>query len=383
MFRSTQPRPLCFLGTPVAAPRADGSRGAPRATLVVLALVVLPAACGPGHGKPAVVPDAAAEDGAAPPASDARHDTSGALDADVATCRSPGAPIDHLAFSTDGRWLALGLHDGGVLVIELGGVSVGRVRASDRDRPVARIALTEDGSTLAAATDGRVDLFATADGRHLRRFEVAAGANVSLKFSDAPAPLLLAGFAPAVIPADNVLVWRISDGILVASLRGSPLGTFTYADAAVLLLDEARGGFDVVSFGGRQLRRATFPQALARTAFAADGAFLAGVLDAGGPAERLAIMSVADDAFVWRSTEPSRSTRQLLFLENPSRLIQLSDRARVYDHADGRVLTTLPALDQAAVVAVSPDGTSVAAVDASGQVVLVSTTDGTVRPACP
>jgi len=91
-------------------------------------------------------------------------------------------------------------------------------------------------------------------------------------------------------------------------------------------------------------------------------------------------MSVADDQFVWRSSLPTRGTRGLLFLENPSRLVQLADPALVYDHADGNVLLPLPALADVTTAVVAPDGAAVAAVTPGG-VVLVATSDGTTRPA--
>ena len=135
----------------------------------------------------------------------------------------------------------------------------------------------------------------------------------------------------------------------------------------------------MTSFGGRTLREATFPQPLAHTSFAADGAFLAGVVSAGSSEETVATMSVADDAFVWQSAEPSRGTRQLLFLENPSRVVQLGQRALVYDHTDGKVLTSLPALADARLVAAAPDGSALAAVRGNATLVLVSSEDGSER----
>ena len=147
---------------------------------------------------------------------------------------------------------------------------------------------------------------------------------MSLKFSDSPTPLLLAGFDRQANPADNVRVWRAADGILVGLMTGSPHATFTYADEAVLLLDEAARQYEVRSFGGTLRRQAALPMPLAHTAFAADGAYLGGITGAGSDDERVAIMSVADDQFVWRSARATRGTRALLFLENPSRLVQLA-----------------------------------------------------------
>jgi hypothetical protein len=89
---------------------------------------------------------------------------------------------------------------------------------------------------------------------------------------------------------------------------------------------------------------------------------------------------VADDQFVWRSAGATRGTRALLFLENPSRLVQLAAQALVYDHADGSVLLALPPLETAGTAVVSPDGADVAVVTPEG-IVLVSTTDGSARPA--
>jgi hypothetical protein len=163
-------------------------------------------------------------------------------------------------------------------------------------------------------------------------------------------------------------------------MTGSPHATFTYADEAVLLLDEEARRYEVRSFGGMLRRQAALPMPLAHTAFTADGAYLGGITGAGGDDERLAILSVADDQFVWRSTRPTRGTRALLFLENPSRLLQLAAEALLYDHADGSVLLALPALAAVDVAVVAPDGASVAAVTPAG-IVLVSTSDGSTRPA--
>jgi hypothetical protein len=243
-----------------------------------------------------------------------------------------------------------------------------------------RAALVEDGSVLATAAAGVARLWRVSDGRLLHTLPVGNGDPVSLKFSDSPTPLLLAGFDRQANPADNVRVWRAADGILVGLMTGSPHATFTYADEAVLLLDETARQYEVRSFGGTLRRQTALPMPLAHTAFAADGAYLGGITGAGGDDERLAILSVADDQFVWRSTRPTRGTRALLFLENPSRLLQLAAESLVYDHADGRVLLPLPALAAVDVAVVAPDGASVAAVTPAG-IALVSTSDGSTRPA--
>ena len=296
-------------------------------------------------------------------------------------CGPAGASVVQLAYSTDGRWLAAAHTGGTVTVVELATGSAREIGSPGGSPP--RVALTEDGGLLAAAADGTVRLWSVANGELVRDLTVGAGEGVSLKFSDAPAPLLLAAFDRATNSGDNLKIWRIADGILVASLSGSAQATFTYADEAVLLIDEARGGFDVVSFGGRLLRRVTFPRALAKTAFAADGAYLGGIVRADMDSERVAIMSVADDGFVWLSPETNRATRQLLFLENPSRLVQLGERTLVYDQADGMVSSTLPALDTASAAVASPDGETIAALTSRG-IRLVAAREGTVAALpCP
>jgi WD40 repeat protein len=293
---------------------------------------------------------------------------------DAAAC----APIGQLAYSTDGRWLAAAQGDGTVRVFELTGSAVRRL-------PVAatqpRIALTEDGSLLAVAAEGAVKLWSVAEGTVARTLASGTGAAVSVKMSDSPTPNLLVALQGA---AENVKVWRVSDGILVGLASGAPLATFTHADEAVLMLDEAAATFEVVSFGARLLRHVPLPQPLAHPAFAADGAYLGGVTGAGSD-ERLAIMAVGDDAFTWQSAERTRGTRQLVFLENPSRIVQLGERALLYDHGDGRVLMALPALDRASLAVAAPDGSAIAAV-VDGRIIIVSTSDGTERPGpkiCP
>jgi hypothetical protein len=194
--------------------------------------------------------------------------------------------------------------------------------------------------------------------------------------SDSPTPNLLATFEA---PADNVKIWRVADGILVGLASGAPLATFTHADEAVLLLDEKAGRFQIVSFGGRLLRQASLSQPLARTAFAADGAYIGGVTGGGTDGEQLAIMAVDEDAFTWRAMERTRGTRGLVFVENPSRIVQLGERALLYDHGDGKVLMPLPALDGARLAVAAPDGSAIAAVVGEA-IVLVSTSDGAARP---
>ena len=289
---------------------------------------------------------------------------------------TPGTAIVALAFSSDGRWLAVAQADGCVSAVELAATTRRQLRVGGSD---PHIALTEDGSRLAVAAEGSVTVWSLALGRRERQLGAGLGQNLSLKLSDAPEPFLLAGFDSAG-GGDNLKIWRLSDNVLIGSLAGSPRATFTFADEAVLLLSEADRAYQVASFSGRILRQAMFPQPLGRTAFAADGAFLAGVIGAGTDQERIAIMSVADDAFVWQSTEPNRGTRQLLFLENPSRVVQLGDRVIVYDHADGKALTALPALTTARLAVASPDGGAIAAVGGNGTVVMVSSEDGRERP---
>jgi hypothetical protein len=291
----------------------------------------------------------------------------------------PGGTITQLAPSTDGKRLALAHANGRVTVVEPGGPIVGRLAVAASGAGL-RVALTEAGDTLAAAAAGAVKLWRVADGKLLHELPVGAGDPVSLKFQDSPTPLLLAGFDRQANPTDNLKIWRASDGVLAGILTGSPQATFTYADAAVLLLDPAAGEYQVRSFGDRVLRQTPLPMPLGHTAFAADGAYLGGVTGAGSDDERVAIMSVADDQFVWRAAQPTRGTRALLFLENPSRVLQLADQARIYDSEAGQVLLTIPALVTAAVAAVAPDGASVAAVTTAG-LQFVSTTDGSVRTA--
>jgi hypothetical protein len=262
-------------------------------------------------------------------------------------------------------------------VLELGGPAVHQLAVAST---LPRVALTEDGALLAVAADGAVRLWAVAEGTVVRTLATGTGPAVSLKLSDSPTPDLLVTFDRAAAPTDNAKVWRVADGILVGLATGGPLGTFTHADAALLLLDTAGTAFDVVSFGGRLLHHAALPEPLGHTAFAADGAYLGGVTGAGTADEHLAVMAVDEEAFTWRSPDGVLGTRQLLFLENPSRIVRFAERAVVHDHAGGQVLRALPALDEAQVVAAAPDGASIAAVLPRGALVLVATSDGSVRP---
>jgi hypothetical protein len=299
----------------------------------------------------------------------------GAGDRPASACAVPGATIGQLAYSPDGAWLAAAHSDGQVTVVSLDEGRRRRLRVARGVLP--RIALTEDGALLAAGSAGKVGLWKVSDGTLVRELPVGSGDIVSLKFSDAPEPFLLASVALVPGAGDNLRIWRIADGVLVGLVSGGPRATFTHADEAVLLLDEARRRFEVVSFQGRSIKVGQFPQALSQTAFAADGAFMAGVLDAGTAQERLATISVGDDQFVWQSTERVQGTRELIFLENPSRVVQLAERVLVYDHGDGQVLTALPALLTTPVAAAAPDGSALAAVDGAGGLLIVSSSDGT------
>jgi WD40 repeat protein len=317
----------------------------------------------------------------------ARMPDGGSADAAVAAlppgtswkpCDVLGASIGQLAYSGDGRWLGIAQVDGRVSLIKLGGTNGQSIQAAS---VLPRIALSRDGALVATATSGSVKLWTVADGTLVRELAIGSGEPVSLRFSVEPPPLLLAGVDQAATPAGNVKIWSVTDGALVAALTGSPHAIFTLADAGVLMLDESRGGFEVLGFDGRVIKRVTFPRPLARTAFASDGAFMAGVTGAGTSEERLATLSVGDDQFVWQSPETSQGTRQLIFLENPSRVVQLADRARIYDHANGNVLAAVPALDGALVAAPTPDGATLAVTTATGSISLVSTSDGEQRPA--
>lgn len=341
-----------------------------RRALVVLAAVVALAGCGADPRPPA--PDATAAD-AAP--TDGGSD---AVDAAAdAGCERFATPPRRLAFSTDGARLAVAHAGGGVSVIDL---ATGRIVRSlrvippDSDDPL--IALTEDGARLASASAGTVSIWDVASGERAQSFEVGAGTSGSLKFSDDPAPLLLATVAPppGVVAKDNVKAWRVSDGLLVALLSGSPIGTFTFADTAVLLVDPAGASFQVLSFGGRVLGGGPLAPALTSVAFAADGAFFAGV-SAGGA---LTLISTREARAVWQA--PAVAPRALVFLENPSRLIQIGARTIVHEHLDGSVLLELPALAATTVVTAAPDGASLATADASGALTSISTSDGAARP---
>jgi WD40 repeat protein len=288
---------------------------------------------------------------------------------DGGTC----AAIGQLAYSSDGRWLAVAVADGRVSVF---GLASGETRLLRVAASLPRVGLVEDGSLLLVAAEGIVRVWSAVTGQVVRTLDTGTGPSVSLKLSDSPTPDLLVSFDRSTLPADNVKVWRVSDGILVGLGTGGPLATFTHADAALLLLDQAGASFDVVSFGGRTLHHAVLPERLAPTAFAADGAYLGGVTGAG----QLAVMAVDEDAFTWQAAAGTAETRQLVFLENPSRILQLGGKALLYDHTDGHLLRALPALDRARLAVASPDGADLAAVSVDGTIVLVSTVDGAARP---
>jgi hypothetical protein len=289
----------------------------------------------------------------------------------------PGAAIVQLAYSNDGRRLAIVRASGPIEVVALAGAERWTIAVA-QGTPAPRVALSEDGALLAAAADGQVGLWAVESGSLVRRLVVGMGRCQALKFSDSAAPLLLAAFDRDANPGDNIKIWRVSDGVLVGTLAQGALATFTYADEAVLVAEPGRG-YQVFSFGGRQLRQASFPQALSALAFAADGAYLAGVARTPDGAEPVAILSVADDGFVWRSSELNRGTRQLLFLENPSRVLQLGERALLYDQENGRLLIRLVALEGLPHAVASPDGEVIAAATAEGTIRFVSSGDGLTR----
>jgi hypothetical protein len=311
----------------------------------------------------------AAQGPAPSPAADAANDPCAVLDRSV----------EQLVYATDGRWLAAAHADGRATVVELASQRVRTWPVAQTAQP--RIGLTEDGSVLVVAAEGKVVLWSAVTGTVVRQLWSGGGESVSLKLSDSPTPNLLVTFAPGSLPADNVKVWRVADGLPIGLATGSAQATFTLADDGVLLLDELAASFEVLSLYGRSLRKVRFPEPLAHTAFAADGAYMGGVTGAGSDDEHLAVMAVGDQGFTWRSPERTRATRRLLFLENPSRVVVFGETAVVYDHTDGHVLSRLPALADARAVAAAPDGSAIAAATAAG-VIIVSTVDGSVRPAC-
>ena len=295
-----------------------------------------------------------------------------------APCQIAGAALTQLAYSRDGRWLGIARADGRVLAVRLGG---GASRSFQIEGGAPLIALSEDGGMLATAVGGSIRLWSVADGTMMRTLSVGEGPGVALQFSDAPDPLLLATVDEGRLSGGNIRVWRARDGVPVATLTGKAQATFTYADMAVLVIDETAGRFDVLSWQGERLRQVAFPRPLRHVAFAPDGAYVAGVLDAGSADERIGLLSVGDDIFAWTSMVPTRSSRRLVFLENPSRILQLADSARIYDHASGLVLLEPETLRDALLATASPDGSELAALTAGGKVILVSTADGAARPA--
>jgi hypothetical protein len=301
-------------------------------------------------------------------------------DAASSPCAALDRSVVQLAYATDGRWLAAAHDDGRASIVELATGGVRTWRVAQTAQPL--LGLTEDGSLLAVAVEGTVALWSVATASIVRRLWSGGGESVSLKLSDSPTPNLLVTFTPRSLPADNVKVWRVADGLPIGLATGSPQGTFTLADDGLLLLDEPAATFEVLSLYGRRLRKVCFPEPLALTAFASDGAYMGGVTGAGSDDEHLAVMAVGDEAFTWRAAERTRATRRLLFLENPSRVVVFGETAVVYDHTDGRVLSRLPALADARAVVAAPDGSAIAATTAAGGVILVSTADGAVRPAC-
>ncbi len=301
-----------------------------------------------------------------------------------APCEVLGAAIERLSASSDGRYLAVAQADGLVSVVRLeGSPQVRRVQVRQEGGAVAPLMeLTEDGGSLVTAVPGALKIHTVGSGELRAQVPLPPGQPISLELTDEPSPTVLVTIAPlpgSPDPRAHAELIRWADAGAIASLRGGARATFTFADAAVVLVDEDGGGHTVIGLDGQPLLRTRYPEPLTRIAFAADGAYLAGMAGAAGR-EELVLVQVREGRVIWRA--PGVGTRQILFLENPSRIVRVAELgAEIHDHLDGKVLLSAPALGGATMAIAAPDGSSIAAVDGAGRILLVATADGSARKA--
>ncbi|HXU82642.1 MAG TPA: hypothetical protein VN914_14670, partial [Polyangia bacterium] len=336
-----------------------------------------PDAAMPG-AKEAGAPDLSTSEVPQPAAPDASADAA-ALAADTVwkACGSLAADITALAQSPDGKLLAIGYADGRVTLIEQAGMTVvGRFEINAR-LGIDKMTFTEDGGTLLTAGGGSVKVWTVPAGTFVRELGLTIGAS-SLQVTGGPMPLVLA--AGGNVPP--VTVWRL-DGTRLGAMGDGPQAAFTDGGQAVVVIDNGSSPSRVTTLAldGTMLRRFPLPPFGGPRALSPDGTAVA-VLFGDGTTEWVELYSTVNGKRLWRSTDGVKRTRQLAFLANPPRVVQLGDlgtRPLIHDATTGKTLAPLP-FERAAEIDPAADGASVVAITGAGQLAKVSVADGAVRP---
>ncbi|MCC6190762.1 MAG: WD40 repeat domain-containing protein, partial [Anaerolineales bacterium] len=261
-----------------------------------------------------------------------------------------------LAYSPDGRWLAVGASTG-LLLYDA------RTLAEQRFIPtgawVRSLAFSADGQLLATGSyDEVVRLWRVADGVLARELVGHAGWVRSVAFSPDGAALVSAS------DDDSVRVWRVSDGapqqVLTQGLDGVRAVAFS-PDGATL----ATGGYDNVVRLWRAGDGALLRELVGHTdwvrclAFSPDGTMLA----SGGFDPTIRLWRVADGALVGKLAGHTSSVLSLAFSPDGAVLASgsVDTRVRLWRVADGAAVGLLTGHnDFVFAVAFAPDGQTLA-----------------------
>lgn len=129
----------------------------------------------------------------------------------------PATEAFSLAWSPDGRQLALGGADGKVRLVQADDGSLLRTLPG-HTVGVQSVAFSPDGNLLASSSMESIKVWQVSDGMLVRDFQVTGGWVNSLRFS--PAGTLLA----ASSANSGIKVWQLSDGQRVAQIQASVIG---------------------------------------------------------------------------------------------------------------------------------------------------------------